>query len=290
MMTIVCEGRRVSVALNGKLVNRIDTAEWFNPAVGPDGTEIEEKFRGKTLASFEPYGYVGFQGLHGNAPIKIRNAQFSPIRNADTTKKGWRSFFGDKLENADFDPAVWSIDENGILRANKDDMIWGKGEYKNFVLDFEFKTTKDANSGVVFQATDRANWIPNSFEIQIYDSFGKDADLSACGAVYGRSPAEFNVCKAPGEWNHMTVSVLGPDIYVVLNDQLITHMLKSQWKKADENPDGSKPFAWLINKAPAETPFVGSLGFQGLHDKNPVEYRNIMIWGDPVQNPENSEK
>ncbi len=281
-MTIVCEGRLVSVALNGKLVNRIDTAEWFNPAVGPDGTEIEEKFRGKTLASFEPYGYIGFQGLHGNAPIKIRNVQFSPIRNADTTKEGWRSCFGDKLENADFDPAVWSIDENGILRANKDEMIWLKDEYKNFVLDFEFRTTKDANSGVVIQATDRANWIPNSLEVQIFDSYGRDVDMSDCGAIYGRRAPDFNVCKAPGEWNHMTISVLGPDIYVVLNDQLTTHMLKSQWKKADENPDGSKPFSWLINKAPAETPFVGSVGFQGLHEKNPVEYRNIMIWGKPA--------
>ena len=288
-MSIVCEGRLVSVALNGKLVNRIDTAEWFNPAVGPDGTEIEEKFRGKTLASFEPYGYIGFQGLHGNAPIKIRNVQFSPIRNADTTKEGWRSCFGDKLENADFDPAVWSIDEDGILRANKDEMIWLKDEYKNFKLDFEFRTTKDANSGVVIQATDRANWIPNSLEVQIYDSFGKAADLGSCGAIYGRRAPDFNVCKAPGEWNHMTISVLGPDIYVVLNDQLTTHMLKSQWKKADENPDGSNPFSWLINKAPAETPLVGSVGFQGLHEKNPVEYRNIMIWGKPIAKPETDE-
>jgi len=288
-MSIVCEGRLVSVALNGKLVNRIDTAEWFNPAVGPDGTEIEEKFRGKTLASFEPYGYIGFQGLHGNAPIKIRNVQFSPIRNADTTQEGWRSCFGDKLENADFDPAVWSIDEDGILRANKDEMIWLKDEYKNFKLDFEFRTTKDANSGVVIQATDRANWIPNSLEVQIYDSFGKAADLGSCGAIYGRRAPDFNVCKAPGEWNHMTISVLGPDIYVVLNDQLTTHMLKSQWKKADENPDGSNPFSWLINKAPAETPLVGSVGFQGLHEKNPVEYRNIMIWGKPIAKPETDE-
>ena len=284
-MDIVCEGRLVSVVLNGKLVNRIDTAEWFDPAVGPDGTEIEEKFRGRTLASFEPYGYIGFQGLHGAAPIRIRNAVFTPIRNADTTREGWRPFFGDALENADYDPDVWSLDENGILRANKDEMIWGKDEYKNFFLDFEFRTTKDANSGVVIQATNRELWIPNSFEIQIYDSFGKDADLGSCGAVYGRRAPDFNVCKAPGEWNHMTISVLGPDIYVVLNDQLTTHMLKSQWKKADENPDGSKPFSWLINKAPAETPTVGSVGFQGLHEKAPVEYRNIMIWGKPAPKP-----
>ena len=288
-MVVICEGRLVSVALNGKLVNRIDTEEWFDPAVGPDGTEIEEKFRGKTLASFEPYGYIGFQGLHGNAPIKIRNILFVPIRNADTTQEGWRPCFGDKLENADYDPNVWSIDEDGILRANKDEMIWLKDEYKNFKLDFEFRTTKDANSGVVIQATDRANWIPNSLEVQIYDSFEKEVGLGSCGAIYGRRAPEFNVCKAPGEWNHMTISVLGPDIYVVLNDQLTTHMLKSHWKKADENPDGSKPFEWLINKAPAETSHTGSVGFQGLHEKNPVEFRNIMIWGKPAPKPEADE-
>ncbi len=278
-MAVIVQGRLICVVLNDKVVNRIDLNEWVDNTTGPDGQQIEGKFHGRSLASFEPYGYIGFQGLHGNSPMRIRNAFIAPIANADTTTDGWKPFFGEKLENADYDPEVWSIDEEGVLHATKDEVIWGKGEYENFMLDFEYKAAKDANSGVVIQATDRGFWIPNSFEIQVFDSYGRDVDMSDCGAVYGRCAPAFNVCKAPGEWNHMTISVFGPDVYVILNDQLVTHMKKTQWTKYDENPDGTKPFEWLCatKRVPAETPNRGSVGFQGLHEKNPVVYRNVMI-------------
>ena len=70
-MVVVCNGRTISVFLNDQFVNFINTAEWTDNAKSPQGTDIEEKFHGRTLASFEPYGYIGFQGLHGNSPMKI---------------------------------------------------------------------------------------------------------------------------------------------------------------------------------------------------------------------------
>ena len=276
-MVVFVNGRDITVILNGERINHINTAEWTDPAKSPSGTDIEEKFQGRSLSTFEPYGYIGIQGLHGNSPMKVRNATINPIANADTSREGWVSLFGDKLENADFDPEVWSIDDEGVLHATKDDVIWAKDKYENYSLDFEFKTTEKANSGVVIQCTDKENWIPNSFEVQIFDSFGRDVDMSDCGAIYGRVAPQFNVCKAPGEWNHMTINVMGPFVTVILNDQLITVWNKRLWTKADENPDGTKPFPWLINKAPAETENAGFVGFQGLHDKNPVVYRNIKI-------------
>ncbi len=276
-MRVVCYGRTISVFLNGEFVNRINTAEWTDNEKSPSGTDIEAKFHGRTLASFEPYGYIGFQGLHGNSPMKIRNAMITPIQHPDTTTAGWTSLFGDDLDNAEYDPEVWSIDDEGILRATKDDMIWAKDEYENYSLDFEFKTTEKANSGVVIQCTDKENWIPNSFEVQIFDSYGRDVDMSDCGAIYGRCAPEFNVMKAPGEWNRMTINVMRGNVTVILNDHLITSWNKALWTKADENPDGTKPYPWLINKAPSETENVGYVGIQGLHDKNPVEYRNVKI-------------
>ncbi len=276
-MTVMCMGRNIVVFLNGEMINRINTAEWTDNAKSPAGTDIEEKFHGRTLASFEPYGYIGFQGLHGNAPMKIRNAKISAIGNPDTTQEGWISLFGDKLENADYDPEVWSIDDEGVLHATKDSVIWAKDKYENYMLDFEFKTTEKANSGIVIQATEKENWIPNSFEVQIFDSFGRDVDMSDCGAIYGRCAPQFNVCKAPGEWNRMTVMCMGSRIQVILNNQLITSFDKRLWTKADENPDGTKPYPWLINKAPSETENAGFVGIQGLHDKNPVVYRNVKI-------------
>ena len=52
---------------------------------------------------------------------------------------------------------------------------------------------------------------------------------------------------------------------------------KRQWTKADVNPDGTKPYPWLINKAPAETENAGYIGFQGLHGNEPVVFRNAKI-------------
>lgn len=276
-MVVIANGRDITVILNDKMINRINTAEWTDPAKSPAGTDIEEKFRGRTLASFEPYGYIGFQGLHGNSPMKIRNAVITPIKNADTTGEGWVSLLGDKLENADFDPAVWSVDDEGVLHATKDEVIWAKEKYENFSLDFEYKVTEKANSGIIIQCTDKANWIPNSFEVQIYDSYGRDVDMSDCGAVYGRCAPEFNACKPAGEWNHMTINVMGPFITVVLNDQLTTVMNKRQWTEKAKNPDGTEPYGWLVNKAPAETENAGFIGIQGLHAGQPVVYRNIKI-------------
>jgi hypothetical protein len=276
-MTVTCNGRTIAVMLNGQFINFINTAQWTDPAKSPAGTDIEEKFRGRTLASFEPYGYIGFQGLHGNAPMKIRNATITPIKNADTTGEGWEYLFGEKLENADFDPEVWSIDDEGVLHATKDEVIWAKDKYENFVLDFEYNVTKEANSGIVIQATEKENWIPNSFEVQIFDSFGRDVDMSDCGAIYGRCAPEFNVCKPAGEWNHMTITCMGPMIQVVLNDQLTTVMNKRLWTEKDKNPDGTEPYGWLINKAPSETENAGFVGIQGLHAGQPVVYRNVKV-------------
>ena len=276
-MVVMCFGRNISVILNDQFVNHINTAEWTDPAKSPAGTDIEEKFRGRALASFEPYGFIGFQGLHGNSPMKIRNATINPIKNADTSGEGWVSLFGDNLENAEFNPEVWSVDADGVLRATKDEVIWAKEKYENFTLDFEFNVTEKANSGVVIQATDKDNWIPNSFEVQIFDSYGRDVDMSDCGAIYGRCAPEFNVCKPAGEWNRMTISCFGSMITVVLNDQLITVMDKRLWTEKDKNPDGTEPYSWLVNKAPAETENAGFVGFQGLHATQPVIYRNVKI-------------
>ncbi|MDO4587541.1 MAG: DUF1080 domain-containing protein [Planctomycetia bacterium] len=281
-MTVICMGREIQIILNGKMINRIDTAEWTDNAKSPSGTDIEEKFHGHSLASAEPYGYIGFQGLHGNAPMIIRNAKIIPFP-LELKLDKFDSLFGPNLENAEFNPEIWSIDADGVLHATKDDVIWSKEKYEDFILDLEFMNTKGSNSGIVIQCTDKANWIPNSFEVQVFDSFGRKVDMSDCGAIYGRCAPLFNVCKAPGEWNRMTVFCFKNRIGVCLNGELTTMMDKSLWKEAATNPDGSEVFSWLVNKAPCETENAGFLGLQGLHGNEPVVYRNVKIWQVPKE-------
>ena len=279
-MTVVALGTRLMVELNGMMINMIDTAEWTDNTYSPLGTAIEEKFRGKSLAEQEPYGYVGFQGKHSDAIIRYRNIKFAPIAEPvvpGAERAAWEPLFGENLENAEYDPAVWSVDADGVLHAAKDDAIWAKEKFGDAILDFEFMTTENANSGVIVECTDKKNWIPNSFEVQIFDSFGKGNGLNQCGAVYGRCATAINVCKAPGQWNKMTIALIGSTIDVYLNGTLITHMNKRKWTEAATNPDGSEVFSWLVNKPPFETSNEGFIGFQGLHASQPVVYRNVKV-------------
>lgn len=89
--------------------------------------------------------------------------------NAETQGK-WKPLFGNNLEDATYNPEVWSM-KDGVLSATKDESIWTKTQYENFELDLEFKTDEGTNSGVVVYCTDINDWIPNSVEIQIADDY-----------------------------------------------------------------------------------------------------------------------
>ena len=68
----------------------------------------------------------------------------------------WEKLFAPDLSNANFPPGVWYL-EDGLLTANKDEMIWSQKDYENFVIDLEFKTAPNANSGVMIYQTDAKN-------------------------------------------------------------------------------------------------------------------------------------
>ena len=50
----------------------------------------------------------------------------------------WNDLFTLDLSNAVFSEGIWTF-ENGILTASEDQAIWTKKEYKNFIIDLEFK-------------------------------------------------------------------------------------------------------------------------------------------------------
>ena len=138
---------------------------------------------------------------------------------ADNNK--WKPLFGKNLENANYNPEVWS-ETDGVLGAVKDESIWTKDEYENFELDLDFKTDVGTNSGVVVYCTDTKDWIPNSVEIQIADDhcekWGNGKPYEKCGAIYGHLGAvQDKVVKKPGEWNHMRIKCAGQHIMVILN-------------------------------------------------------------------------
>ena len=171
-------------------------------------------------------------------------------------------------------------DGDGVLTASEDQAIWSEKKYKDFVLDLEFKTADDTNSGVIVHCSDMQDWIPNSIEIQIADDHSEQwssADKTwQCAAIFGRLAAKKSLVKKPGEWNHYTITCKGKMIYVVLNGELVTEMDMSKWTDPKKNPDGSEIPGWL-SKPAASLQLEGHIGLQGKHAGAPIYFRKIKI-------------
>jgi hypothetical protein len=196
-----------------------------------------------------------------------------------TSAGDWIPLFEADLSNAIYSDGVWNF-ENGILTATKDQCIWTKKDYDNFVLDLEFKTAEGTNSGVIVYCSNIKNWIPNSVEIQIADDYFEkwaNADKTwQCAAIFGHLAAEESRVKKPGTWNKMRITCNNVYITVKLNGKVVTKMDMSLWTSGTINPDGSNIPSWLPTPF-AELPTKGKIGFQGKHAGAPIWFRNIKI-------------
>ncbi len=201
----------------------------------------------------------------------------TPMTHPDTT--GWKELFAPDLSNAIKPGNVWTF-ENGELTASKDEALWTQQDYENFILDLEFKNAEETNSGVIVYCSNVKDWIPNAVEIQIADDFAKKWAESPkswqCGAIFGHLPATKSTVKKPGEWNHYTITCVGPHIDVVLNGEHVTSMDMSKWTSAKTNPDGSEIPSWL-SKPLSTLPTKGKIGLQGKHAGAPIWFRNLKI-------------
>ena len=207
------------------------------------------------------------------------SAQDTAYIHPDTSAPGWENMFNSDLSDAVFPAGVWS-DSAGTITATKDEAIWSKDEYDDFVLDLDFMNADGTNSGVMVHDTDMKDWIPHSVEIQIADDYseewGKAAATWQCAAIFGHQAAHDKSLRHPGEWNHYTITCIGTKIWVVLNGTLVNTCDMSQFTSAKTNPDGSEVPSWLSNPM-ATLPLHGHIGFQGKHAGAPIWFKNIKV-------------
>ncbi|MCL5746406.1 MAG: DUF1080 domain-containing protein [Acidobacteria bacterium] len=71
---ITCNGPKVSVELNGKLVTEADLDQWTQAGMNPDGTK--NKFK-RAIKDYDRSGYIGLQD-HGS-PVSYRNIRIKPL-------------------------------------------------------------------------------------------------------------------------------------------------------------------------------------------------------------------
>jgi sugar phosphate isomerase/epimerase len=82
-MTVFCQGKNVHVVLNGKAVVDANLDDWKDPLVNPDGTSVPPWHRGfPALSTIPTRGRVGFQGVHGDAGVRIRNLRIASLGSA----------------------------------------------------------------------------------------------------------------------------------------------------------------------------------------------------------------
>ena len=179
-----------------------------------------------------------------------------------------------------FEKGVWHYDDDGVITAEKDSSIWLKGEYENFILDFDYKLDPEANSGVIIYCSNVRDWIPNSVEVQLLDDFGNkwknDPPRLKNAGLYGHIGPEKTVVKPAGEWNHMTIIAKGKSVRVICNGVVTVDDDLSRYTSAKTNPDGTPIQPWL-SKPMAELPTKGAIGFQGKHGGARPYFRNIRI-------------
>lgn len=136
----------------------------------------------------------------------------------------------------------WKIQEDGSLylepRAGEKgwqrygSYLWLKDDYKDFVIDFEYKHPKGGNSGLYFRIYDESDATKHGFEVQILDVYGKEKlgphDL---GGVIKTAGPLTNAAKKPGEWNRMVVTLSKGKLTVVINGKTVQDKLDVAAKK-----------------------------------------------------------
>jgi len=211
--------------------------------------------------------------------LAVHAGEASPLK-AHPDTKGWTDLFAVDLSNALAPVGVWAWKDGELSPKDKDEAIWTKKEYQNFILDLEFNLEPAANSGVFVYNSDMAHWIPNTIEIQLLDDAApKWANIPPnwkCGGVFGHSVPLKSAVKKPGEWNRITIRCEGPKISVLLNGELVTDINMKDWKSGKKSPDGND----IVDFEPrplAEMATKGRIGLQGAHGGIPTHFRNLKI-------------
>ncbi|MGE5395414.1 MAG: DUF1080 domain-containing protein [Candidatus Saccharibacteria bacterium] len=206
---------------------------------------------------------VLFAASCGNSKVKDQKKDQSPLSlyaavdknttvntlSDDEKKDGWQLLFDGKDftgwhgYNMKGVPDSWIIEDNALTmttegRQESQDIITDK-TYKSFAFTAEFKLTKGANSGIIWQVKEDTTYkfpYETGPEFQVIDEDNwpdKLEDWQKCGANYAMYPPKAKAAKPLGEWNRMLLVVNGNHVTQLLNGVVTAEYDKysDEWKK-----------------------------------------------------------
>ena len=164
-------------------------------------------------------------------------------------KKGWQLLFNGTSPdgwhgyNMKIFPSCWAIEDGSFTMnsqgASEDQDIITDKKYRDFAFFIEYKMTKAANSGIIFQvAEDTIYKYPYETgpEFQVIDHENWPdplEDWQINGANYAMYPPMRKPFKPVGEWNQLFLVVNGNEVTQILNGEVVVKYEKNseEWLK-----------------------------------------------------------
>ena len=146
----------------------------------------------------------------------------------------------------------WVVEDNILRSAVSGANLMTRQTFDDFKLHIEFRYPENGNSGV---------YLRGRYEVQVFDSKGKDPESHLFGGIYGLLDPSENAEMAPGEWQSFDITLVGRMVTVIANG---TKVICNQ-----EIPGIT---GGAIDSHESEP---GPILLQG--DHQPIEYRNIVL-------------
>jgi hypothetical protein len=144
-------------------------------------------------------------------------------------------------------------------------------KHADFVFDFDYKLSNGCNSGVFIRVGDLKDPVYTGIEVALDDTTG--AGIHDSGAFYDLVAPKTNAQRPAGQWNHMTITSIGPKISVELNGAVVSSINLQEWMVPGKRPDGSDHK--FSHVAIGKLPPLGYVGFQD-HGSD-CWFKNIKI-------------
>ena len=190
-------GQRIEGAISG---------DWLYGRIAPC-----DKKTGALTGAWQPFG--GCRNLPVCGDVKTSDAKLGePIDLLKDGLAGWEAMDAKAKFGWSFKDGVLSnklgLKPDGSWAGGGANLVSKRADFFDFNLEYDVRVPKKSNSGV---------YLRGRFEIQVVDSFGKSVDRHNMAAYYGRKAPAVAAEKAPGEWQHVSVTLYRRHLTVVLN-------------------------------------------------------------------------